>query len=269
MRRIIIAEKGKLINLGRVGEDITKVVKFDLSEIAFPNATYTIAHRPQGATASYFGDSYVENGMLCWLIHDSDLVKTGIGRCEVIATGNGVAKSYIYQTRVDESIDGEIGEVPPPYQPWVDSVLKEFAFSHKLENITCNYVSIPHSAEPHCDSEETEDGLILTFYIPQGEKGADGKDGKDGKDGADGFTPSASVTKTGSTSTITITDKVGTTSVEVKDGAKGDKGDDYQLTEQDKSEIASQISTEVKPIITNDLKAYIDSTYPILDEVEL
>ena len=47
------------------------------------------------------------------------------------------------------------------------------------------------------------------------------------------------------------------------------KGDTYNLTEQDKSEIASQISAEVKPAITNDLKAYIDSTYPILDEVEL
>ena len=220
--RIIIAEKGKPINLGRVGEDITKVVKFDLSEIAFPNATYTIAHRPQGATASYFGDSYVENGMLCWLIHDSDLVKAGIGRCEVIATGNGVAKSYIYQTRVDESIDDEIGEVPPPYQPWVDSVLKEFAFSHKLENITCNYISIPHDSEPHCDTEETDDGLILTFYIPMG---ADGKDGKD--------------------------------------GAKGDKGDTYELTEQDKSEIASQIHYD-----DTELRAEIESKEYVVNKAD-
>ena len=77
---------------------------------------------------------------------------------------------------------------------------------------------------------------------PQGETGAtgspgrdgiDGKDGKDGKDGqpgrdgtngqngADGYSPSASVTKSGKVSTLTVTDKTGTTSVQINDGEDG------------------------------------------------
>lgn len=41
----------------------------------------------------------------------------------------------------------------------------------------------------------------------------------------DGFSPSASVSKSGSTATITITDKTGTTTAQVSDGAKGDPGE--------------------------------------------
>lgn len=52
----------------------------------------------------------------------------------------------------------------------------------------------------------------------------DGKDGKDGKDGADGFSPTASVSKSGNKSTISITDKNGTTTAEVTDGQDGATG---------------------------------------------
>jgi hypothetical protein len=72
--------------------------------------------------------------------------------------------------------------------------------------------------------------------------------------GADGFSPTATVTKSGNTSIITITDKNGTTTATVSDGAKGDKGDtgaqgpqgdDYVLTAQDKSDIANIVLSEL------------------------
>ncbi len=59
----------------------------------------------------------------------------------------------------------------------------------------------------------------------QGEKGDKGDTGATGADGQDGFSPIAAVTKNGSTVTITITDKNGTTTKTVSDGAKGDKGE--------------------------------------------
>ena len=59
----------------------------------------------------------------------------------------------------------------------------------------------------------------------KGETGAAGADGKDGANGADGYSPRATVTKSGTVSTITVTDKNGTTTVTVNDGAKGDKGE--------------------------------------------
>ena len=71
------------------------------------------------------------------------------------------------------------------------------------------------------------------FDGPPGQDGKDGKDGKDGsdgqpgadgKDGADGYSPTATVSKSGKKTTITITDKNGTTTEEVLDGADGQPG---------------------------------------------
>lgn len=57
---------------------------------------------------------------------------------------------------------------------------------------------------------------------PQGETGPQGLPGAPG---ADGYSPSASVSKSGNTATITVTDKNGTTTATVTDGAKGETGD--------------------------------------------
>ena len=64
---------------------------------------------------------------------------------------------------------------------------------------------------------------VLSLGIP---RGADGQDGEDGRDGADGYSPSAAVSKSGSTATITITDKTGTTTAEISDGQDGQDGTD-------------------------------------------
>ena len=55
---------------------------------------------------------------------------------------------------------------------------------------------------------------------PQGEQGPQGPQGPSGADGADGFSPTATVTKSGSTATITITDKNGTTTASVTEPTK-------------------------------------------------
>ena len=54
---------------------------------------------------------------------------------------------------------------------------------------------------------------------PQGPKGEKGDPGANGANGEDGFSPIANVTKSGDTATITITDKNGTTTAQVKDGS--------------------------------------------------
>lgn len=61
---------------------------------------------------------------------------------------------------------------------------------------------------------------VLTLGIPRG------ADGEDGQDGADGYSPAASVSKSGTTATITITDKDGTTTASISDGADGQDGQD-------------------------------------------
>ena len=60
----------------------------------------------------------------------------------------------------------------------------------------------------------------------QGPKGDTGDTGQPGPAGQDGFSPTASVTKSGSVATITITDKNGTTTQTISDGVDGTNGTD-------------------------------------------
>ena len=60
--------------------------------------------------------------------------------------------------------------------------------------------------------------------VENGKDGKDGLNGQDGQDGADGFSPTATVTKSGKTATISITDKNGTTTQTVSDGEDGHNG---------------------------------------------
>ena len=80
-------------------------------------------------------------------------------------------------------------------------------------------------------------------------KGTDGKPGANGKPGVDGFSPIAKVETITNGATITITDKNGTTTATILNGAKGDpgtngttpvKGVDY-YTEADKQEMVQLV----------------------------
>ena len=66
--------------------------------------------------------------------------------------------------------------------------------------------------------------------------------GAKGATGAAGTSPTASVAQTSTGATITITDANGTTTADITNGAKGDPGDDYVLTVQDKNDIAEIVS---------------------------
>ena len=76
----------------------------------------------------------------------------------------------------------------------------------------------------------TPENPVLNLTIPrgsqgeQGEQGEQGNPGRDGVDGQPGFSPIATVTKSGNTATISITDKNGTTTAEVSDGTNGTDG---------------------------------------------
>lgn len=59
----------------------------------------------------------------------------------------------------------------------------------------------------------------------QGVQGIQGETGATGEKGADGFSPTVTVAKKGTVTTVTMTDAGGTTTAEILDGAKGDKGD--------------------------------------------
>ena len=66
------------------------------------------------------------------------------------------------------------------------------------------------------------------FNGARGEKGERGEQGIQGVAGSDGFSPIATVTKSGDTATISITDKIGTTTASISDGTDGTNGTNGQ-----------------------------------------
>ena len=116
-----------------------------------------------------------------------------------------------------------------------------------------------------------------------GKDGEDGADGSAGKDGVDGVSPTVSVSKSGKVTTVSITDKNGTKTATINDGAdgaagaKGDKGDtgatgyspvrgtDY-WTEADKSDIVREVlasmATPVAGIVDENNNIIITADLP-------
>ena len=70
--------------------------------------------------------------------------------------------------------------------------------------------------------EDSEEKWILSLKGEKGDTGERGEKGDAGVDGKDGFSPIANVVKDGSITTITITDKNGTTTVTLTEGAAVD-----------------------------------------------
>ena len=103
-------------------------------------------------------------------------------------------------------------------------------FLSKFKQFTDNYLgttataeSVPYGTQPSVTvtggelDEDTDvtDPFTFNFKIPAGEQGEQGVPGTPGQDG---FSPIATVTKSGDTATITITDAQGTTSATISDG---------------------------------------------------
>lgn len=61
-----------------------------------------------------------------------------------------------------------------------------------------------------------------------GKDGSDGHPGKDGSNGSDGVSPTVAVSKSGKVTTVSITDKNGTKTATINDGADGQDGKDGQ-----------------------------------------
>ena len=76
------------------------------------------------------------------------------------------------------------------------------------------------------DEDVTVPGAVVAFgdTVQSGMAEQVGIPGPPGPPGADGFSPIATVEKSGSVATITITDKNGTTTAQVSDGAEGPEG---------------------------------------------
>jgi len=123
------AVAGKIINLGRAGENLATTVVFDVSswvEEFGTGGTFNLA--VQQGTNEYYPQEVTgpENGKVNWEVTNSNTAIVGLGKCELVYTktsgqDNIIVKSMIYDIMVTNSLDiGEGAEPPDPIQNWID-----------------------------------------------------------------------------------------------------------------------------------------------------
>lgn len=125
----VLAIAGKIINLGRAGENLATTVVFDVSswiEEFGENGTFSLF--VQQGTNEYYLQTVTGplNGKVKWNITNNNTAIVGLGKCELSYTktsnqDNIVVKSMIYDIMVTNALDiGEEGEMPDPIQSWID-----------------------------------------------------------------------------------------------------------------------------------------------------
>lgn len=127
-----------------------------------------------------------------------------------------VAKITVVPSTVED------GEPLPSLPSYGEQILAEVEdINDKLSSFTAEAETLaPGSDATALYDPETG---VFSFGLPRGDKGDPGREGDPGDDG---FSPTATVTKSGKTATITITDANGTTTATVSDGEDGDPGED-------------------------------------------
>ena len=264
---LVDALPGKTVVLGRLGENEARTVRFLVGNILyhFPAATFTVLNqRPGDADAYPVGNVVTEGNYVLWTVADADVAKAGSGQCEVVARQDGViVKTVIFTTKTENALDGS-GTTPEPWETWVDNVIDAADRAEAAAQLLENPGAVAETLAPGSSATAAYADGTFTFGIPQGEKGdtgetgpqgpegpegpagQDGRDGQDGAPGADGYSPTASVSKSGKVATITITDKNGTTTAQVSDGADGTDiiDDNAGAGDTDKTFSADKLTSE-------------------------
>lgn len=167
------AKCGSVLPIGRLGENEATVVVFDIAnwKTLFGQGTFSLLNQRNGDTAPYPCVIEQDDTQVRWTVQSADVAKVGYGQCELIYTvGGTIAKSEVYTTVVGKALTGG-GEVPEPWEDWVQRVLdaKDAAEEAKdeWENMTASAEQLPVDAPP---TAHYADGH-LTLGIPSANAG--------------------------------------------------------------------------------------------------
>ena len=122
--RYVKAQEGTIILLGRQGENEVVTVQFDVSGWAemYGEGTFKLAHQRCRDGDGYERTTTLNGNTLEWLITNVDVAYAGRGTLQLTYTvGDAVAKSVLYTTKVERSLD-ETESVPDPWKNWVDQI---------------------------------------------------------------------------------------------------------------------------------------------------
>ena len=270
-----------VIPIGFEDENLHTQVRIDCKKLfeEYPTALPSLAVVPPKGTA-YPAIVTKDGDYVVWDVTASDTAVEGTGEIQLtFVTGEEVSKSYVGKVHVMKSIRGS-GTAPDPIQNWItiaNVVLDSVA--HAVESALHAPIIDDNGYWNVWDADEEE--YVPTEYKAEGKDSLDGvgitsieKTGTsglvdtytvtftngtsmtftvtNGEDGTDGISPTATVTKSGKIATITITDKNGTTSVQLSDGEDADPTEliDDTSTGAGKTWSAQKLDAEKSSLLT-------------------
>lgn len=227
----------RTIKLGHTGENDAVRVAFSLLPFqqTFPGGRPALlVKRPKDAEA-YPVTLEVDGSTAYWTVSDTDTETAGFGQAELQwYLGEVLAKSDKFDFTVIQALTA--GSEPPdaPTKRWFDAIESQIG---NLADLTTdakqNLVAAINEAATKGGGSASIDMRVSGGYIQYTTD--DGKTwdnliavadlkGDPGKDGQDGYSPAVTVTQTATGATITATDKAGTTTATVRNGADGARG---------------------------------------------
>lgn len=192
----ITARPGRLIPLGREGENLARQIVFDVSawQAEYGPGTVSLIARRSGEDDPYPCAVTVDGAQAAWPVTAADTARPGSrGRCELQYRVDGVlVKSESWHTFVADALGEPVPEPPEPQQAWVDRVLEA---GRRAQDAAVNPPRLGESgtwlvwdleAGEYADTGTAAAG-------PAGERGPQGETGPRGEAGADGYTPQRGV----------------------------------------------------------------------------
>ena len=131
--RYVEAKECVVIPLGRQGENNVETVSFPVQgwRDLYGEGSFELMHQRNKDRYPYPCPIEVTGEDVLWVIRDTDTAFAGRGQAQLTyVVGGAVAKSIVFATCTLRSVDGG-GDVPEPYQDWVDEVLA--AGAHAVE----------------------------------------------------------------------------------------------------------------------------------------
>lgn len=223
--------------IGRVGENASRQIVFDCSEVLteFSGASILCVLRRSKDEMPYTADMTMSGTNATLTLTDTDLAVAGYLNIELRAIKNGVVyKSSVFTGTVALSLYGDAdkpGEVVRDVLDRVDAALNAAeATKNQLELALGDVTTAVGSANTAANNAQT---VADTVQAKLDNGDFVGATGPAGPTGADGVSPTVAVSKTGKVATVTITDKDGEHTFTVNDGADGSGSGDMMKATYD------------------------------------
>ena len=178
-------EQKSLGTLGRVGENETRQIVFDCSDILaeYPGAEIVCVMQRHCDRTAYLADAVLAGNVLTVTLTDADVSASGDLRIELRALTDGkIRKSAVYMGQVVSALRGAQDR---PGNPIADVLNRIDMTISRAEKSIAEADAAAKSAQTVADTvqQKLDNG---DFVGPAGKDGSNGKDGAPGKDGKDG-----------------------------------------------------------------------------------